>query len=56
MNEQIAREKAREKVYVYMCIGDIKYECEKRDIKVTKNRSKMEQKLIEAYTKEWSSK
>jgi DNA-directed RNA polymerase subunit RPC12/RpoP len=48
------REQAQEKVYVYMCRGDIEDECIKRGIKVTKNRSKMEQALIEAYTKEWS--
>lgn len=46
------RQQAQEKVYVYMCLGDIKEECLKRGIKVVKNRSKMEQKLIEAYVKE----
>lgn len=54
MNELQAREKAQEKVYIYMFLGEIEDECKNKGIKITKNRSKMESKLIDAYTKEWS--
>ena len=48
-----AREKAQEIVFVNMNLGDIEEGCRKRGIKVTKNRSSMEGKLIEALTEEY---
>ena len=54
MTEQEAKDKAIEKVYIYMCRGDIEYECKKRNIRIVKDRCKMEQKLIQAYIKEWT--
>jgi Fe2+ or Zn2+ uptake regulation protein len=54
MDRETAKKRAEEKVYVYMCRGDIEDECRERGIKVTKNRSQMEEKLIEAFTDEWS--
>lgn len=55
MTREEAKEKAEMKVYVYMNRGDIEEECQERGIKVVKNRSAMEQKLIEAYTNEWTT-
>lgn len=49
MTREEAREKAQELVFVNMNLGDI----EERGIKVTKSRSSMEGKLIEALTEEY---
>lgn len=46
-------EKAQEIVFVDMNRGDIEEGCRKRGIKVTKNRSSMEGKLIKALTEEY---
>ncbi|MDY5477884.1 MULTISPECIES: hypothetical protein [Enterocloster] len=53
MTREEAREKAQEIVFVNMNLGDIEEGCRKRGIKVTKNRSSMEGKLIEALTEEY---
>lgn len=48
-----ARKKAEEMVFVNMNRGDIEEACRERGIKVIKNRSSMEGKLIEALTEEY---
>jgi 3-dehydroquinate dehydratase len=48
-----AREKAQYRVFVDFTRGDIEEECQKRGIKVTKSRSTMEAKLIEALSNEY---
>lgn len=53
MTRKEAREKAEEMVFVNMNLGDIEEGCRKRGIKVTKNRSSMEGKLIEVLTEEY---
>lgn len=50
---QEARKKAEEMVFVNMNRGDIEEACRERGIKVIKNRSSMEGKLIEALTEEY---
>lgn len=52
MTMEKAREKAENKVYISMTLGDIEEECKRLGIKVVKNRSSMEQKLIEVYANE----
>ena len=46
-------EKAKNVVYISMNLGDIEEECKRLKIRIVKNRSIMEQKLIKAYVKEW---
>lgn len=53
MTREEAREKAQEMVFMNMNRGDIEAGCRERGIKVTKNRSSMERKLIEALTEEY---
>ena len=53
MTREEAREKAQELVFVNMNLGDIEEACRERGIKVTKSRSSMEGKLIEALTEEY---
>ena len=53
---ETVREHVKEQVFVYMCRGDIEDGCQARGIKVTKNRSVMEAKLIEAMIQEIISK
>lgn len=53
MIKKEARKKAEEMVFVNMNRGDIEEACRERGIKVTKNRSSMEGKLIEALTEEY---
>lgn len=50
---KLAKEKAETRVYVFMNRGDIEDACRDRGINVVKNRSSMEQKLIEALTGEY---
>lgn len=50
------RENIEERVFVYMSRSDIEDNCRERGIKVTKNRSAMEAKLIEAMVQEIVSK
>lgn len=53
MTREEAREKAQELVFANMNLGDIEEACRERGIKVTKSRSGMEKKLIEALTEEY---
>lgn len=52
MTEKEAYNIASKRVYVYMTRLYIEDECEKRNIRITKNRSTMEKRLIKAYVKE----
>ena len=56
LTEKEARKMAKEKVYIYMTLGDIQDACRELGIKVVKNRHTMEQKLIETYIKKWTGK
>ena len=56
MTEDAARERATTRVYVDMCRGDIEAECRRFGIKVAKNRSAMEGKLIDALAAEYMVK
>jgi len=48
----MTRNEAELKVYCDMVRGDIEDECRRLSIKVTKDRSKMEEALINIYTTE----
>lgn len=52
MTKQEARRRAEVRVYVNMNRGDIEDACQAHGIKVIRNRSKMEQALIEAIVAE----
>lgn len=60
MTEQEARNAAEETVYVDYVLGDIIADCQRRGIPThtkkgkLKNRSELEQKLIDAMVKEWT--
>jgi len=56
MTEDEARDRATTRVYVDMCRGDIEAGCRQRGIKVTKNRSAMEERLIDALAAEYMVK
>ena len=56
LTEQEARKMAEEMVYVYMTLGTIQDACRQFGIKVVKSRHTMEQKLIEAYVRQWTGK
>lgn len=53
MTEEEAKKNAQYRVFVDMNRGDIEDECERRGIRIVKNRSTMEKKLIEVLTKEY---
>lgn len=53
MTAEQAREKAMDIVLFAYNRGDIEEECKRRGIKVIKNRSAMEHKLVESMTKEF---
>lgn len=52
MTRQDAIERAETRVYVYMNRGDIEEACRRRGIKVSRDRSVMEQALIDALVAE----
>lgn len=54
MTKQEAKKNAEMAVYVNMNRGDIIDACARRGIKPGKDRSKMEQRLIEAMTEEYA--
>lgn len=54
MTEPEALKKAEELVLCDMGLSDIERECQKRGIKITKNRAQMEKALIEVISKEYT--
>ncbi len=56
MSKEEAIDRAETQVYVYMKRGEIEEACRRRDITVSRDRSKMEKALIEALVAETERK
>lgn len=54
MTKDQARNKAMDHVFLHMTRYDVDDACKERGIRISKNRSSMEWKLIEALSYEWA--